>query len=135
MSQFEVAVIGGSFGGLSAALTLARTRRSILLIDAGHPRNERVSYSHGFLTQDGKTPSEILSVARAQVLAYPTVTYLPIECLAIEKNSENNGYAITLGNGETHSATKLVLATGVKDILPGIPGAEECWAISMFHCP
>jgi hypothetical protein len=63
------------------------------------------------LTQDGKTPSEILSVARAQVLAYTTVNYLPIDCLAIEEDLGSSGYTITLANGETHGATKVVLAT------------------------
>ncbi|HEU4564227.1 MAG TPA: FAD-dependent oxidoreductase, partial [Gemmatimonadaceae bacterium] len=68
----DVAIVGGSFAGLSAAMQLARARRRVLVIDAGRPRNRFAHASHGFLGQDGRTPAEILETARAQLLAYPT---------------------------------------------------------------
>jgi thioredoxin reductase len=133
VSAFEVIVIGGSFAGLSAAIQLARARRRILLLDGGKPRNRFAPASHGFLGQDGKPPHEIMTVARQQVLRYPTVRFEAAEVTAAQK--EQDQFIVRFGTGKTAKAKRLILATGVQDILPEIPGVKELWGKSIAHCP
>ena len=131
--MYEVIVVGGSYAGLAAALQLVRARRRVLVIDAGVRRNRRARHSHGFLTNDGGDPAEIAAKARAEVLAYPTATLL--EAYAESAARLDAGFAVTLSNGDRHEAERLILALGVVDELPPIPGVEERWGRSIFHCP
>jgi thioredoxin reductase len=131
--RHDVIIIGGSFAGLSAAIYLARARRSVLIIDAGKPRNRFAAHSHGFLAQDGAEPSQILATARAQVIAYPTVTIL--EGTAVSAAQSNAGFDVTLSDGQVLHAGNLVLAYGLRDELPAIPGLVERWGKSVIHCP
>ncbi|MDH6266968.1 thioredoxin reductase [Rhizobium sp. SG_E_25_P2] len=133
MSHYDVAVIGGSYAGLAASLQLARARRKVLIIDAGLRRNRFAATSHGFLGQDGRSPGEIVEQARAQVLAYPTVTIH--HGRAESARGEKNDFSIWLDDGTAVQARRLVLATGVSDILPEIPGLAERWGRHVFHCP
>jgi thioredoxin reductase len=129
----DVIVVGGSFAGISAALQLARARRRLLVIDAGQRRNRFASHSHGFLGQDGRDPAVIAATARAELLAYPTVTWL--EGAATEATATPAGtFAVTV-SGTRHEAKRIVLAGGVVDELPAIPGVEERWGRTVFHCP
>lgn len=132
-SKFEVIIIGGSYAGLSAAMTLGRSLRKVLVIDGGKPCNRQTPHSHNFLTQDGKTPAEISSIAKDQVAQYDTVTFL--SGFAVEGKKTNYGFEIRTEKGELFEGKKLIFATGVKDIMPEIPGFAECWGISVIHCP
>src|SRR3569832_509755 len=110
--QYDVIVVGGSFAGLSAALYVARGRRKVLVIDAGQPRNRFAEHSHGFFGQDGRAPSDILSEARAQLFAYPTVTMA--DGRAERADLAGTGFVVEMENGDGFGATRLVLATGVR---------------------
>lgn len=131
--QFDVIIIGGSYAGLAAAMALGRALKNVLIIDAGKPCNRQTPYSHNFLTQDGKTPREISTIAKQQVLAYNTITFF--DGFATKGVKINNGFEIQTEIGEKFTAAKLVLATGIKDIIPEINGFSQCWGISVLHCP
>jgi thioredoxin reductase len=130
---YDVIIVGGSYSGISAGLQLARARREVLVIDAGHPRNRFANHSHGFLGQDGRDPGTIASEARDQLLAYPTVQWLSQP--AIQAKTSDGGYTVTVENGSQFAGRRLILATGVVDELPEIPGLSERWGQRVFHCP
>ena len=132
-NEYEVIIIGGSYAGLSAAMTLGRSLRETLIIDAGKPCNRQTPHSHNFLTQDGSTPKEISDIAKNQVLQYDSVKFY--EGLASSGKRTNEGFEITTSKGDVFTAKKLVLASGIKDLLPGIKGFSDCWGISVVHCP
>lgn len=129
----DVIVVGGSFAGLSAALQLARARRTVAVIDLGLRRNRFAAHSHGFLGQDGKAPAAIIAEARAQLAAYPTVSF--IEGEAVSASGVNDDFAVELAAGTVLRGRRLILATGVADILPDVPGLSERWGDSVFMCP
>lgn len=131
--RHDALIIGGSFAGLSAATYIARARRSVCVIDTGLPRNRFAAHSHGLLTQDGSAPGAMLATARAQVAAYPTVTF--VSGKAESATREADGFRITLDSGQSLEGRKLVLAFGVSDELPDIPGLAERWGQSVIHCP
>lgn len=131
--MFDVIVIGGSYAGLSAALQLARARRKVLVIDGGQRRNRFAATSHGFLGQDGRAPGDILADARAQLMAYPTVHW--IDGMAGIAEAIGPVFAVETEDGESLEARRIVLAIGVSDELPEIPGLAERWGRSVFHCP
>jgi thioredoxin reductase len=130
---YDVIIIGGSYSGISAGLQLARARRQVLVIDAGQRRNRLASHSHGFLGHDGRDAGAIASDARAQLLAYPTVEWCSHS--AVQAKSGDTGYTVTVENGEQFAARRLILATGVVDELPEVPGVSERWGQRVFHCP
>lgn len=131
--SFDTIIVGGSFAGLSAALYLARARRSVLVLDTGAPRNRFAAASHGFFAQDGSDPRAMLETMRGQVAAYPTVQFRDLK--ALDAAHDEVGFQVTLENGETVAAAKLLLAFGVSDILPGLPGLAERWGKTVIHCP
>jgi thioredoxin reductase len=104
-----------------------------LIVDAGLPRNRFSHASHGFLGQDGRRPTDIIADARAMVVAYPTARFVKGE--AVGASRTETGFAVTLASGEVHGAARLVLATGVVDDLPDIPGLAARWGKSVFSCP
>lgn len=131
--SYDAIVVGGSFAGLSAAMQLARARRRVLVIDAGQPRNRFAEASHGFFGQDGKPPYDILREAARQLTAYPTVRIVRGE--ATSASQVDGGFAVALHDGREEQAARLVLATGVRDELPPIPGMQERWGKTVLHCP
>jgi thioredoxin reductase len=131
--NFDVIIVGGSYAGLSAAMSLGRSLRKVLVVDAGQPCNAQTPRSHNFLTQDGKTPAEIAELARRQLATYDTVTL--INDTAVSATKTANGFNMTLHSGGQASSTKLVFATGIKDQLLDVPGFSACWGISVVHCP
>lgn len=133
MSHFDVIVIGGSYAGMAAALQLARGRRQVLVLDTGIRRNRFASASHGLLGQDGKAPAAIASEAKAQLLQYPNLGWHDEAATAARKTA--TGFDVTTANGETYSAKRLIIASGVRDQLPAITGLQERWGKSVFHCP
>jgi thioredoxin reductase len=130
---YDAIIVGGSFAGLSAGLQLARARRSILVIDEGQRRNRFSSHSHGFLGQDGREPAAIVAEAKAQLLAYPTVAWR--DAKVSDAQVAAGGFSVADSGGERHRAKRLLLATGVRDELPAIPGLKERWGKSVLHCP
>ncbi|ALX14110.1 thioredoxin reductase [Burkholderia cepacia JBK9] len=133
-THHEVIVVGGSFAGLSAAMQLARARRRVLVIDAGQPRNRFAEHAHGFFGQDGKPPAQIVAEATAQLAAYPTVQLIEGEAHTAERDA-NGRFHVTLADGGRASADRLILATGIRDELPALPGLAERWGVSVLHCP
>lgn len=131
--HFDAVVVGGSFAGLSAAMQLARARRRVLVIDAGLPRNRFASHAHGFFGLDGVPPSQIVATATGQLLKYPTVTVLKGE--AVTATGELGRFQIGLADGSRYQASRLILATGIRDKLPAVPGIAERWGESVLHCP
>ncbi|MGH2549947.1 MAG: NAD(P)/FAD-dependent oxidoreductase [Thermomicrobiales bacterium] len=132
--QFDAIVIGASFAGVSAAMQLARARRSVCVIDSGLPRNRFAAAAHGIYGQDGVAPAQITAQARAQLLAYPTVTFIEGEAITARQDGPEQ-FSIGLASGDIHSAKRIVLAHGVTDVLPEIAGISERWGISVLHCP
>jgi thioredoxin reductase len=129
----DAIIIGGSFAGLSAAMYIARARRSVRIVDAGSPRNRFAAHSHGFFAQDGSEPGAMLATARAQVAAYPTASF--VEGEAVRAAGMADGFSVTLASGEVLESRRLVLAFGISDELPAIPGVAERWGSSVLHCP
>ncbi|NRP22591.1 Alkyl hydroperoxide reductase subunit F [Ensifer adhaerens] len=129
----DVLILGGSYAGLSAGLQLARARRKVLVIDTGLRRNRFARTSHGFLTQDGSTPADIAAEARAQLMEYRTVEWLQAEATHAERMQD--GFKVALRQGPEVTGKRLVLATGVTDVLPELEGLADRWGKSVFHCP
>lgn len=126
-------IIGGSYAGLSAALSLGRSLRKVLVIDSGNPCNRVTPYSHNFLTNDGSRPKAIHDKARAQLTGYQSVTYL--EGLATEASQIDNIFEVSTAKSQVFRAKKLLFTTGVTDTVPNISGFAECWGKSILHCP
>lgn len=132
-NNFEVIIIGGSYAGLSAAMALGRSLRKVLIIDSGSPCNRQTPHSHNFLTQDGERPAVIAEKAKMQVLQYETVTF--INDFATAGKKVPDGFVVNTKSGNEYYSKKIVLATGIKDSMPDVKGFEECWGISVIHCP
>lgn len=131
--NFDVIIIGGSYAGLSAAMTLGRSLKNVLIIDNSQPCNRFTPRSHNFITQDGAEPGKIALEAKNQVLKYDTVKFhLDV---AVSGRKTQSGFIIDTQDGRTFSAKKLVIATGIKDIFPSMKGFAECWGKTIIHCP
>ncbi|TGM05177.1 NAD(P)/FAD-dependent oxidoreductase [Leptospira jelokensis] len=129
----DVAIIGGSFSGLFAALSLVRSLRNTIVIDAERPCNKNTPASHNLITHDGVHPSMIRNKAISDLMQYPNFQLLLGEVTNIKPNG--SGFLIH-GDGFSEIQTnKLIFATGLKDILPEIPGFAEAWGKSVIHCP
>lgn len=132
-SKFDVIIIGGSYAGLSAAMSLGRSLRKVLIIDSGLPCNRFTPHSHNFITHDGAKPSEIFYAAKEQVIKYPTIQF--IEDKALKAMGVNLDFTVETAQGDIFNGKKLILTTGVKDVMPDIKGFSACWGISVIHCP
>ncbi len=131
--KFDVIIVGGSYSGLAAGMALGRALRKVLMIDGGKPANRFTPYSHNFITQDGTPPAEIASLARLQVDHYSSVKR--INGFAVHAEKRGDDFLVRLDSGDTFLSSKLILATGVVDLFPSIPGFAECWGKSVLHCP
>jgi thioredoxin reductase len=130
---YDCIVVGGGPAGLSAALMLGRCRRRVLVCDAGEPRNRQARAAHGFLTRDGSAPGELLRIGREQLARYDTVELRAAEVVDAVRGGE--GYDVRCADGSRLRCRKLLLATGVVDELPAIPGIEALYGVSVHHCP
>ncbi len=130
--QYDVIIVGGSYAGLAAGMALGRALRRVLIVDSGLPCNRQTPYSHNFITQDGVPPLEIAALARQQVARYGTVELMT--GTVTEAVATAHGFDVQVDSAGVR-ATKLVFATGVRDVLPDIPGFAACWGISVLHCP
>ena len=133
LKVYDVIIIGGSYAGLSAAMSLGRSLRNVLVIDSNNPCNKQTPYAHNFITNDGISPQELRDKAKQQVLAYPTITC--IDGLAVDVIPLTNSFEVVLDTAETYSCRKVLFATGVTDTIPNIEGFSACWGISILHCP
>jgi thioredoxin reductase len=130
---WEVVIVGGGPAGLSAALTLGRCRRRVLVCDTGRHRNRFASHMHAYLSRDGTSPRDFIRIAREQLAPYESVVSLEIEVTDIERR--DSGFEVALADGARHSCRKLLLATGVVDDVPPIPGIDRFYGRSVHHCP
>ena len=132
--MYDVIVVGAGPAGLSAALLLGRSRRRVLVCDTGRPRNAASHAMHGYLTRDGIPPREFLAVARDQLRQYDTVELRDVEVVEAACASDAR-FHVTLADGAQFASRKLLIATGVVDNVPDIPGFHELYGRSVFHCP
>jgi thioredoxin reductase len=132
MTSSDVVVIGGGAAGLSAALMLARSRRSVVVVDAGEPRNAPAAGVHGFLSRDGMPPGELLERGRAEVRGYGGEV-VSGEVTSVSRRGD--GFAVRLADGRELGARRLLVATGLVDELPEVPGVRERWGRDVLHCP
>lgn len=129
---FDVAVIGGGAAGLSAALVLGRARRSVIVVDAGSPRNAPADGVHGFLSRDGISPAELIETGQKEVDRYGGLVVRG-EAVAARRTAE--GFVVTLDDGRLLTARRLLVTTGLVDELPDISGVRERWGRDVLHCP
>lgn len=132
-NRYDVIIIGGSFAGLSASMSLGRSLRKVLIIDSGLPCNRQTPQAHNIITHDGTKPSEIADIALQQVLNYSTVIFK--KGLAVSAANTGDTFEVVTAEAEIYTAKKLLFTTGVKDEMPAIKGFADCWGISVLHCP
>src|SRR4051812_8876813 len=137
---FDAIIVGGGPAGLGAALMLGRACRQVVLVDAGHPRNAAARNIHGFLGHDGIRPEELRSIGRREVEAYGVRVLAGevIEATRLERSADQpfaTAFSIRTRDGEQFIGRKLLLATGMRDELPELPGMRECYGATIHHCP
>ena len=130
-ADYEAIVIGGSAAGLSGAIVLARSRRSVLVVDGGHPRNASAGHVHNFLTRDGASPAEIYATGRAELAGYGG-EFVSAQVRSLARAGD--AFAVEL-DARSLTARRLLVATGSWDELPDVPGLAARWGIDVLHCP
>jgi len=129
MRDYDVVVVGGGAAGLSAALVLARARRTVAVVDAGGPRNAPAAHMHGFLSRDGMPPHDLVAAGRAEVAGYGGTL---IDDTVVDVAP---GFYVRLAGGSSLDARRVLVATGLRDELPELPGVRERWGRDLLHCP
>ncbi|MBB5867933.1 thioredoxin reductase [Allocatelliglobosispora scoriae] len=129
---YDVVVVGGGAAGLSGALTLARARRSVVVIDAGSPRNAPAAGVHGLLGREGISPGELLERGRAEARGYGASV---VSGAVVAVTRDDDGFAVALADGRAVRARRILVATGLVDELPDLPGLREQWGRGVVHCP
>ena len=132
--MYDALVIGGGPAGLQAALTLGRMHRTTLLLDSGSYRNGPVDHMHNVVTNDGRDPAEFRAVVRGELTAYDDVEVRDVAATSVERRADDV-FEVTLADGGTATARSLVLATGVRDVMPDVPGFAEQWGRTVHMCP
>ncbi len=131
--RYDVVVIGGGAAGLSAGLTLSRARRSVLVVDAGEPRNAPAGHVHNYLGREGTPPAELYAIGRAEVTRYGGDV---VDGRVARLSGEvGDGFRVELADGRSMSARRVLVATGLADELPHVPGLAELWGTDVLHCP
>ncbi|NLE79096.1 MAG: NAD(P)/FAD-dependent oxidoreductase [Rhodococcus sp.] len=130
--NFDVVIVGGGVAGLSGAMALGRSRRRVLVIDAGEPRNAPADHAHNYLGREGVPPLELLADGRTEVAAYGVDTAND-RVTAVTRTE--NGFTVVTGSGREVAARRVLVTSGVVDELPDIPGLAERWGRDVLHCP
>jgi thioredoxin reductase len=133
VNHYDCIIVGDGVAGLSAALVLGRARRRTLVLGAGPPRNAVAARMHGFLSREGIPPGELLAISRDQIAAYPDVAFRSDRVVAAAR--DDAGFTVRCESGDVHVARRLLLATGVRDVLPAIDGVGDLWGTRAFTCP
>ncbi|AXG80395.1 methyltransferase domain-containing protein [Streptomyces paludis] len=136
--HYDVVVVGGGAAGLSGAMVLARARRSVLVVDAGEPRNAPAAGVHGYLGLDGTAPAELLATGREEVAAYggTVVDGRVVAAEAVKDGgAAGGGFRVVLDDGSSVTAARLLVTTGLADELPEVAGLAEHWGRDVLHCP
>ncbi|MBD8078558.1 NAD(P)/FAD-dependent oxidoreductase [Cellulosimicrobium arenosum] len=128
----DVVVVGGGPAGLGAATALARSLRSVVVVDAGEPRNAPAAGAHNVLGQEGRPPREIVAAGRREAEGYGVVL---VDGTAVDARRADGRFEVDLADGTTLRSRRLVLATGLVDELPDVPGLREHWGHRVLHCP
>ncbi|MDR6992132.1 NAD(P)/FAD-dependent oxidoreductase [Luteimonas sp. 3794] len=131
--RYDAVIVGGGSAGLSAAQALARARRQVLVVDAGQPRNRFAAAVHNVFGHDDTPPAVLLAKGRAELHRYPTATVLTGEVIAA--TAEADGFSLALADGQALDTRTLILAGGVRDVLPPLEGLQARWGRSVLHCP
>jgi len=131
-NNYDVVIIGGGAAGLSGALQLVRSRRSVLVIDAGEPRNAPTAGVHGFLSRDGIAPAALIELGRAEVSGYGGQV---IDGRVTSAGRRGDRFDVALADGRSVTARRLLVTTGLVDELPDIAGVRERWGRDVLHCP
>ncbi len=134
-AAYDVVVVGGGAAGLSGALALGRSRRSVLVLDTGEPRNAPADGVHGYLGREGTPPAELLAAGRAEVEAYGVRVEQVGARAARPWDRPGTGFVVTCEDGREVEARRLLVATGLVDRLPDLPGVREHWGRGVLHCP
>jgi thioredoxin reductase len=135
MNEYDVVVVGGGAAGLSAALVLTRARRRIAVVDAGEPRNAPAQHMQGFLSRDGFPPAELLRLAREEATGYGANIVTGRVSDVRRTDDDALRFDVRLARGDALSARRVLIATGLRDALPDIPGVRERWGRDLLHCP
>ncbi|WP_068065468.1 NAD(P)/FAD-dependent oxidoreductase [Nocardia xishanensis] len=131
---YDVVVVGGGAAGLSAALVLTRARRRVAVVEGGAPRNAPAQHMHGFLSRDGLPPTELLATGAAEVAGYGG-ELLDDEVTDAERDRDTGEFTLRLASGGQLTARRVLVATGLRDVLPDLPGVRERWGADVLHCP
>ena len=126
---YDVVIVGGGAAGLSAALVLGRARRGVAVVDAGSPRNAPAAHMHGYLSRDGMPPADLLATGRSEIRRYG------VEVVDGDVVTVDPGFVVGLASGRELRARRILVATGVGDEVPDIPGVRERWGRDLLHCP
>ena len=129
----DVIIVGGGPAGLSAALILGRACRSAIVFDTGRPRQAASKSMHGFLSREGINPLDFLRIGREDLKAFDNVRVADAEVTAARRLAD--GFEVTVAGGREYRSRKLLIATGVTDNVPKVPGLEAMYGTSVFHCP
>ena len=132
MNSYEVVIVGGGAAGLSAALVLARARRSVVVIDAGEPRNAPATHMHGYLSRDGLAPRALLEIGRGELAAYGAQV---VSGTVTDLYRSDQGFRVDLADDAPLTARRVLVTTGLRDEIPDIPGLRERWGVDVLHCP
>jgi thioredoxin reductase len=131
--KYDVVILGAGTAGLSAALSLGRAMRRTLVLDGGPPRNAPSEHAHNLFTRDGTPPDELLRLGKRDLEKYETIEVR--EGVATGATGADGEFEVTLDGGEAVSARKIVIATGLSDVMPDIPGFAEAWGRGIYYCP
>ena len=129
---YDVVVIGGGAAGLSGAMALGRSKRSVLVVDAREPRNAPAGHAHNYLGREGVSPLELLATGRAEVRSYGVEV---VTDRVVGLSGEVDSFLVTTEGGRRYGARRVLVTGGVVDELPDVPGLAERWGIDVLHCP
>ncbi|OBT46468.1 hypothetical protein VE00_03362 [Pseudogymnoascus sp. WSF 3629] len=134
-TDFDVLIVGGGPAGLSALSGVSRVRRTALLLDSGEYRNGETRHMHDVIGNDGTAPEQFRALAREQISRYPTAQIKFRTATTIVSQNNGSSFLTTDNSGQTYTSRKIILATGLRDILPDTPGIKEAWSRGIFWCP